>query len=468
MVRVRQRRVKKVSEFLQRKSDIWIGKSTKKSEEYALQYTLVSLPWTFDRMRYDSTQRSTNKRLINIFHGVLNQSILGETLLKEGIEATLDWSKYRESDIFDFKIGEKVFDVKTVNVYEDYNEDYNRPKFSTELVIQNKDYSGGEWDHFFPCLITVSQITPGKIKDGYIFGIAVSDSNPNDDSPNEVENGFWASAPFGKALPFFQDRYLIRRREEAGLGINPIFIWERKQNTLFCPDQPLEITVYGEWDEEPIHETFTIELGSQYTCKKEFSSLTSLRVSNPILLSSNQISITAHNNLNEKVPKKTDPSVDLNKLLEAWELNEESFVNLSVPDRYDVHWLGFTSFKRYLKRFQEYPSYFCPLPSNPRNNQQARANDSIIRHFERIDRAINKLELNSDYYCWPKFQDLVDGVKIKAGVLLSAQRPSGQVLGAGSYYYPGSFSFHESALYILPSDLYRLSNLGDWVRNGTN
>ena len=289
-----------MSEFLRRESDIWIGKSTKKSEEYALKYTLISLPWTFDRMRYDSTQRSTNKRLLNIFHGVLNQSILEETLLKKGIEASLDWSKYRESDIFDFKIGEKVFDVKTVNVYEDYNECYDRPKFSTQLVIENKDYSGSEWDHFFPCLITVSQITPRKIKDGYIFGIAISDSNPNDNLLGEVENAFWASAPFGNALPFFQGRNLIRRREEAGLGFNPVISWDRKQNTLFKPDQPLEITVYGEWDEEPINEKFTIEPGSTYTCEKEFSSLTSLKVSNPSLLSSNPILITAHNNLRFK------------------------------------------------------------------------------------------------------------------------------------------------------------------------
>ena len=457
-----------MSEFLRRESDIWIGKSTKKSEEYALKYTLISLPWTFDRMRYDSTQRSTNKRLLNIFHGVLNQSILEETLLKKGIEASLDWSKYRESDIFDFKIGEKVFDVKTVNVYEDYNECYDRPKFSTQLVIENKDYSGSEWDHFFPCLITVSQITPRKIKDGYIFGIAISDSNPNDNLLGEVENAFWASAPFGNALPFFQGRNLIRRREEAGLGFNPVISWDRKQNTLFKPDQPLEITVYGEWDEEPINEKFTIEPGSTYTCEKEFSSLTSLKVSNPSLLSSNPILITAHNNLKEKVPKTIDSSVNINQLPEAWELKEDSFVNLTVPERYDVYWLGFTSFKRYLERFQKYPSYFCPLPSDPRNNQEARINESIIKHFTRIDRAIDGLESNSDPNRWPRFQGLLNGVKIKAGVLLSAQRPSGRVIGAGSYYYPGSFSFHESALYILPSDLYRLSTLEEWVRNSSD
>lgn len=445
-------------------SDIWVGNSTKKSEKYAMKYAMISLPWTFDRMRYDSTQKSINKRLTNIFHGVLNQSILGESLSKQGLKASLDWTKYRESDIFDFKIGNKVFDVKTVNVYEDYNESYGRRSFSTNFLIKNVNYYGSEWEKFFPCLITVSQITPGKNKDGYIFGIAVSDSDPNKKLPSVEDNGYWVSGPFGKSQPFFQDRNLIRKREEAGSGFTPVITWNKKQSVIFGNDELIEITLNGEWMEKPVQEIFTLELGSIYNCKLEFSSLTSIHVDKPYLLDPNPISIGAINNLGIEVPKRNDPTVNVNELTETWEVTVRSFTNFKVPERYELHWLGFTSFRNYIKKFQDYPSYFCPLPSFPRNNQEARVNSSIVNHFKRIDKAINKLESPANSGYWPKFEDLITGNRINAGVLLSAQRPSGQVLGAGSYYYPGSFSFHESALYILPSDLYKLSKLRDWIK----
>ena len=80
--------------------------------EKAIQYATISLPWTFDRMQYGiKSQRVVNDRIMNILKGVLNQSILKRALEEKRYECGTDWSNYRQSDIFDFEIKDRLYDV---------------------------------------------------------------------------------------------------------------------------------------------------------------------------------------------------------------------------------------------------------------------------------------------------------------------------------------------------------------------
>jgi hypothetical protein len=86
-------------------------------------------------------------RLIHILIGVLNQTMLERILKGKGYSCLKDWTNYRESDIFDFKLNNKVFDVKTSIIFSKFNNTYNRQPFTPELLIKNKSNQGPEWIH---------------------------------------------------------------------------------------------------------------------------------------------------------------------------------------------------------------------------------------------------------------------------------------------------------------------------------
>jgi len=59
---------------------------------------------------------------------------------------------------------------------------------------------------------------------------------------------------------------------------------------------------------------------------------------------------------------------------------------------------------------------------------------------------------------WPNFVSLIGKKgRINAGLLIAAQR-FGRPIGAACYFYP-PFGFQETAIYVLPKDLYCLDFL---------
>lgn len=442
-------------------SEIWPPALIQDSDiEEAIKYATVSLPWTFDRMRYGPrSQRAVNNRLINILSGVLNQNILERILTEKGVECSKDWKNYRESDVFDFRIEGKIYDVKTVKLYSEYNSSVHREPFSVELLISNRDYEGPEWKHFFPMMVAISQLTFDKLKDSYIFGIAESHEDIRKRIPFESDEGFWCAAPIREAHSFFHSTHVIYLREKNEKGFNIRIHWNRRQMSLSEDEKRIEITLFGEWKGNRQIEVIELNPEDTILSRNEFSSLSCVKLNHPSsLLANAQIVISVENNFLEYVPKSTNPMINLNESNFEWKLTKDSFVNLKIPTDYKVYWVGHITFREFSSIFPKYKSYFIPHPTNMEINTPGEATTRIRDRFASMDRRRNKAIESGIDIPWPELQGLI-GINnvINAGLLIAANRP-GATLGAACYYYP-PYGFHETALYVLPCDLYTMESL---------
>lgn len=448
---------------LSKAKDIWPACQAMESDiQEAIDYATISLPWTFDRMRYGPrSQKAVNNRLIHILVGVLNQTILERILTKKGYECCKDWTKYRESDVFDFMINDKKYDVKTVYVYSEYNESANRENFSIDLLISNKDYKGPEWRHFFPMMVALSQLTIEKMKDSYIFGIAETYDDLRKRKPKLLDGGFWCAAPFKKAHSFFHCTPVIKKREQEEKGFKIKAAWKRNQRRLFENEKrEVEMTLFGEWAGDRQTETIKLVEEKSIISKKDFSSLSCVHLEHPAILDSNdEIIITVENFFDEFVPKLTKPSTNLNDPVFEWKLQKTSFVNLQVPKDYKVYWIGHIPFTAFAALFPSYNSYFIPYPKNWDVNQLGRATPRLKNKLSSLDRKRQKELDKGTNVPWPEFSQLVDKINnIKAGLLLVAMRRGTKPIGAACYYYP-PYAMQESAIYVLPGDLYTMDSL---------
>lgn len=442
--------------------DIWNVKINDLDLKEAIDYATISMPWTFDRMRYGvSTQRSMNKRLMNIMKGVLNQTMLERIMTRKGFKCSKNWKHYRDSDIFDFSINGKVYDVKTGHIYEEYSKNWDREKFTPELLIKHKDYPGPIWKTFFPMGLTVSQITYKKEKDGYIFGIARTFKDVNKVEPISGDNGYWCSIPFGQAAIFFHSRQLIMIREEKKLGFKVKIRWNINQQRLIQNEELIvKILIIGEWDGKKQTEELTIKPSQSVTSKKEFSSLSCINCEHPTFLGSyDKLIISVKSNLKQAIPKPTNPIENLNNTDFEWELNKLSFVNLKMPEDYEVFWIGTITPQVLFKEFTKYKCYFIPLPGRDRN-QEGILFPSTKEKLEALDTRKKKYVEEGLKVVGPDFAPLIKGQKFNGGLLIAQMSARGS-LGAASYIYPPQpGAFPESAIYILPGDLYRMDDLG--------
>lgn len=445
---------------LEQVAQIWKTRATPSDIQTALDYALVTIPWTFDRMSYGKTTvNSMQKRLANIMIGVLNQTILQRKLASLKISCNMDWTDYRQTDRFDFKIGNQVCDVKTTVVYTDYDASYNRPKFTPDLLIKNRTCQGPDWRCFFPQMVALSQFNPSAKKDRYIFGVAVTKrdirkpvSDPRD------KNGIWCTVPHGKASQFFHHRELIKKREMNKKGFRLNVHWKRSHEVINSHTYKLKMRLVGEWDGKQCVKHAVIEPNKLNCLRHKSSSLSSIVVDYPHrILPRDSIEITARNDYPDKVGKATDPTVDLNDSNFTWIVCCNSFINLKIKN-YAVYWIGHISYGDFMKTFVSYPCYFAPRP-NSFKNEEGILMAKLKEKFERLDRTRNRISDERVKERIPKFSLLVKKNKINAGVLVSARRPSGQVIGASCYYYPGAYAFHESAMYVLPRDLEVMDSL---------
>lgn len=442
-------------------SEIWPPALIQDSDiEEAIKYATVSLPWTFDRMRYGPrSQRAVNNRLINILSGVLNQNILERILTEKGVECSKDWKNYRESDVFDFRIEGEIYDVKTVKVYSEYSSAVQREPFSVELLISNRDYEGPEWKHFFPMMVPISQLTYEKLKDSYIFGIAESHEDIRKRIPFESDEGFWCAAPIREAHSFFHSTPVIYLREKNEKGFNVKIHWNQRQMSLSEDEKRMEITLFGEWSGNRQEEVIELNPDETVLSGNEFSSLSCVKLEHPSsLLANDQIVISVENNFPEYVPKSTNPKINLNESDFEWILVKDSFVNLRIPNDYKVYWVGHITFREFSSIFPKYNSYFIPHPKNMEINVPGKATTRIRDRFASMDRRRNKAIESGIDIPWPELQGLI-GINnvINAGLLIAA-RSFSRNLGAACYYYP-PFGFYETALYVLPCDLYTMESL---------
>lgn len=437
--------------------------------EKAIQYATISLPWTFDRMQYGiKSQRVVNDRIMNILKGVLNQSILKRALEERGYDCGTDWSNYRESDIFDFEINDRLYDVKTTHVYSEYGDSDaqyggSREPISPELIEEYRANEGPEWKTFLPMIVPFTQLEGSRKKDAFIFGIAETEKDIRRTEPEEGEDGFWVAAPYNegkdRGTHFFHTENAIRAREEKGQGFNIEFQWDSKQTTLGeNDDKEVEITLFGEWDGERREETFTLGKHENYRSDTEFSSFSMARVKNAgVLDEPDEITVTPHSNYDGEIPKPTNPNIDLDNDDLEWVLNHDSFVNLQMPSEYSVMWVGYTPQDEFFEDFQQYKAWFNPK-EDINKNEPARATESVKKEFRRLDEKRQDLIDEGEDVSRPDLMSFVtDDEEIDAGILHAAYNPSGP-LGAASYYYP-PYTFREKALYVLPKDLYTMDSI---------
>jgi len=441
------------------KDDVWVSELDMKDLKYAKKYTTISLPWTFDRMQYGgNSQNGVNNRIMNIFKGVLNQNLLEKKLEEKGYSTVKDWTKYRETDLFDFEIGDNVYDVKTCHVYDEYSEQNDREIFSLDFLIENIDYPGPEWKRFFPATLPFTQINGIEEKDRYLFGISRTNDDIRKTEPDNDDGGFWVSGPCKDAFKFFQVPEAILKREEADQGFYVEVRWERSQNTLFDENNDIELSLIGEWDGERLDEVMVLSPGEEKMSENEYSSLSTVKLNHPsMLIDKDKLVISAESNYSGRIPKPTNPKIDLDNDDFDWTLTKDDFVNLHVPMDYKVYWLGWVPVEEFFEKFQKYESYFIPHPDNYDVNVPGKVTSKLREQLEREDRKRKKKINKGEDISRPKFSDLIDGDSLHGGFLLAAYR-GGHTLGAGSYYYPPNpNAFREKALYILPADLNKMS-----------
>lgn len=392
--------------------------------------------------------------------GVLNQTILERVLTTKGYSCSKNWKKYRDSDVFDFEINNRKYDVKTTHIYSRYNQEWEREDFTPELLISNKSYGGPEWKHFFPMMVPISQLTIDKMKDSYIFGIAESFDDIRKIEPKISDNGFWCSVPFAKAFYFFHSVPSIRAREKNGQGFKVKITWKNPQQRFNDNSRAVVFTLFGEWDEKKQFEDLKLNPREETSSVNEFSSLSCLKIDHPALLDHNdEFIISVENYFDQHVPKSTNPKINLNDSNFEWVLNKNSFVNLKVPQDYKVYWVGYIPFQEFASVFKDYNSYFIPLPRNMDVNQEGRVNNRFEKRLRSFDKKRAKAIEKGIPIPWPEFVPLMD-IKtrtVKAGILLAAMagpRP----IGAACYYYP-PYAFQETAIYVLPKDLYIIDSI---------
>lgn len=445
--------------MLQSSGQIWKTRITTGDFKSAVDYATISLPWTFDRMHYGPRKQNTvNNRLWHIMSGVLNQTLLERELKSRDYDCKLDWSHYRITDIFDFKIGEKVFDVKTGSIFSEYDDQVEREKFSPDLLIKYSKYSGPIWRKFIPMMVPMTQLNVAHEKNGYIFGLAVLPYDQRKLVPEKGDRGFWCTAPFAEAHSFFHKTPLIDARERASKGFFPMFEWKKGQATLDDGDRSIAVTVYGEWGGNKAIEKVEMVPGQRLVVDREMSSLSCIRVDHPAdLTPGDSLNVKARNNFKDKVHDFADPTKNLNDSNFTWKLGPGSFVNLRVPEDYVVYWLGHIPLEEFAERFQDYPCWFIPNPRNMAQNVPGELSNDFREGLEAYDRRRAKALANGLATPWPEMASLVSGKTINAGIMIAATR-FGQNLGAACYHYP-PYALSESALYVLAKDLHSMASI---------
>lgn len=424
-------------------TDVWELVPTRDDVLKGAAYAAVSLPWTFNRMNYSSTNSvGQQMRALNIAKGIVGQEVLRRKLLELGIEVELQEKSHRDEDLFDLRvrIGNdwKRLDFKTFNYYTDYNP-LGREPLTSKLIIDNRDYSGPEWRRFFPMLIPHNQI--GQDKEIYCFAISSSVDLRRNNNAQRVADRLVAF-PYGPAAEFLTHRRLCEAREQDHKGFRVSCTWEG-QIGIFAGAVSLVLT--GEWDGQIRFERITLKPGMSVKDVGPFSCLSSIEIDRESLQRlDGRIVVSVSSNDCTRVVRNSSQR-NINQVpREPLVITQSDFCNLVLPNDYRLFVVGWISKDEFLTACRKYLGWIWPNDKvDPNANQQ------WIRVTEKDKGMLRKTGFDD---C------IIPGKQLRAGWL----KGHGQG-GACCYYYPNigrNGGVRETNLYVVPSDLRTMRTLG--------
>ncbi|MGD0002847.1 MAG: hypothetical protein ABSE06_01315 [Anaerolineaceae bacterium] len=423
-------------------NEIWTLSPTQDDLKAGADYAAITLPWTFNRMSLNTSSTGQQGRGLNIAKGIVAQEMLHRALEIKGLEAKFEIKSYRNDDLFDFQVctsqGIKKMDIKSFTHYKDYDPCGREPLFP-ELIINNIDYPGPDWRHFFPMLIPHTQIRQGK----EIYCFAIADSI---DIRKKVNNGreyFAITAyPYDKYFYFLGSRKLCLTREAVRQGIYLSFFYNQLQ--LFeLPE--LNLRILGEWDGKEKIQDIKIQINVPISNIGPFSCISSFQILPKEYLEFNgQIKVEiCKNELSSFVynSKMENMNVIPN---EPYILKKSDFCNLMLPQDYILYVVGWIPKNDFLQCCRKYPAWVWPDDKKDKFQNQAWS--------QITDGDIKTLTSAGFDDCIQKRPS-----KINAGWM----KTTGRGNGAACYYFPNIFGggIKETNLYILPQDLYPMDEL---------
>lgn len=428
---------------LSNENDIVVLKPSKEDLLVGAEYASLTLPWTFNRMMKNTSPNGQRDRGLNIAKGIVGQEMLRQALSRMGVKARAERKSHRDDDLFDvrFQLDNKYIhvDVKTIHHYTDYGTD-GIGHFSPDLIIKNASYPGPDWRHFFPMLMAHTQIQQNK--DIYVFAIASSIDHRKDIKKNRMEYRLTAF-PYGKHLPFLSSKRLCLARENAMKGL---YI-KCSYNPIGLLDQGLiRLKIIGEWKGEVKIETVVLKKINKAAPIGPFSCIDSFQIEKEdfeFLYGSICIDVVT-NDFKDVLLNAAKTNINIYPDSPLFITNND-FCNLILPSDYTIYYIGWIPKKEFLMACRKYTGWVWPLDS-----QDKYRNQSWTQITERDISTITNAGFGDCIQRKPNH--------IKAGWM----KTSGRGPGACCYVYPNT-GYHgglkETNLYVLPQDLYVMSEL---------
>lgn len=425
--------------------EIWELAPTKEDLEAGARYAAISLPWTFNRMNAGSASKNQQERATRITKGIVAQEMLRRALRAKGIEPQIDRTDYRSKDMFDFELDlngtRSRLDLKTINYYTNYAP-MGRSPLTSNLIIDNADYGGPDWRHFFPALVPVDQLSQDK--QAYAFAIAASIDFRRDMTTNRPWHSM-TSFPYGPEwMTFVGSTKLIKAREQETQGFYVRFFYQGAG--MFDPTA-IHLTVRGEWDAQLQEIEINLPRNGVAENVGPFSSLLSFhlpfeeygRFEGRILITVSQNNFTSRIDNSLRRNLNTLPTEDL-------VLSKVDFCNLMLPSDYRMFFSGWIMKEQFLEMCRNYTGWVWPKNSiNPYENQAW----SQITEDDR-----RKMESAG-------FDDCIErGLPIQAGMM----KTTGRGGGACCYVFPNIGSMggvKDTNSFVLPQDLHIMATLGE-------
>lgn len=421
--------------------DIWVLTAEPRDLETGAHYAAVSLPWTFNRMMYNTSSKSQKQRALNVAKGIVGQEILKRELQRIGIQAETQRKSHRDEDLFDLNVdiqGQLTrLDLKTVNYYTDYDS-YGRRQFTTDHLLNYASYAGPNWRTFFPMLVPHTQIDQNK--EAYCFAIASSiDIREN---ISKDRNAYALTAfPYGTHQAFLSSKKLCSARESQDLG----FYVDLYYNDVGLFDSSITISILGEWATDFIK--IDIELKPGVTeCLGPFSCISSFQIEKKQYDKFNgQIHISvAENELNTSILNSSKRDINIPPS-DPLVIGTGDFCNLILPNNYTLYVIGWINKDDFLKACRQYTAWIWPKDSVDKYQNQPWSEIS-----EDDIKKLKKADLADAYQSHPP--------RINAGWL----KTTGRGTGACCYVFPNvprAGGVRETNLYVLPKDLHTMASI---------
>jgi len=432
---------------LTRPEQIWLLSGPTRAElREGADYALKSMPWTFNRMMYNTSSNGQQTRALNIAKGVVGQRMLHRELKRRGAKSELQVKSYREKDLFDsrVKVGgtQRHLDFKTFNYYTNYAGD-ERESLSSEFILQNRDYPGPDWRRFFPMLVPHTQIR--QPKELYCFAVAASiDFRRDIETDRSIQN--LAAFPHGDGLPFFSSRRLCLKREEEDRGFFVKVAYDTR-GTL-SNDHPVHFKINGEREGRFTSEEAVLRAGKESREVGPFSCICSFQVDHEDLgdfYGKARISVSRND---YRSPMRNSSGKDVNVVpRKDLLITRGDFCNLILPESYALYILGWTAKADYLQACRKYTGWVWP---NDKVNRFANQPWSQVTEEDK-----ETLEAAGFADCIQTKPKLA-----RAGFM----KTTGRGNGACCYFYPNIYGvggLKETNLYVLPQDLCAMDELAD-------